>query len=214
MVRAAYNPKQVARILFGFVTENPTIYRREIENIVIFRGMYTFRPDSYHLRDFSAELLNHMAQDRELDMAALDGYFELLKQQGHHAEVFEISGGDMKQTSIRDAEHIFKQMKKEGFFRDDENLDMAVVDLSDILDEGLNYGGLVSVPNIAPIFFLRERPNEDDHRRCPLPGSGPSKLRYSFSSCEYDENSHIKPLVFAHLVGTESEDTWGLYLMR
>lgn len=58
------------RILFSFVSENPTKLRREFENIV----MSTRRPDSYDFRAVRAEILKHMAQAQELDMAALQGY--------------------------------------------------------------------------------------------------------------------------------------------
>lgn len=44
-------------------------------------------------------------------------------------------------------------------------------------------------------------------------GVGPQSCGTVFRVLEFDSNNHITPLVFTHLVGTESEDTWGPVLI-
>lgn len=71
-----------------------------------------------------------------VDMAVLRGYCGLLNDVESRAEVWILSGKDMKGIRVRDSFNLFEQFKKDGLFTKGEAFYETVVEISDIEDEG------------------------------------------------------------------------------
>lgn len=154
VVRAAYTPRQVSRLIHQYITENIKIYIPENSDIVIFARIYTGRLEIHHFRFVPLELQNAMAMERAVYIASLERYCNFLEESGHTELLTIFLGLEMKSIAVKSAEHIFRQPEKEGSTPKGEVLYMSVVDLSDI-DESFRYYGGICAEHIVTHGNLR-----------------------------------------------------------
>ena len=203
----AYTAQQVARAVIEETCNEPNINTKTISAIVKAKGIYLRQPPVTHYRAIRRELLRHLCTSRAVNMAALDGYAQLLRDMGHKVDVIIINGLEMKQQRLKAAKHIFAQCKKAKSIPDDEVFNEDVVDYSDIDDNGRYYGGFVFVPSVASHICATGRMTASaDAAHCD--GIGPQSYGTTFEVVSYDANNHLFPLVFAHFVGAECLETW------
>lgn len=204
---AAYTAEQVARLLKSEIAQNPNITAKHIAGIVKAKGIYTRQPPPYHYRAVLKVLRSEMAKSRAIQMAAMEGFADLLRDEGHYVKIIIVSGSEMKTIRRKAAEFIFRQCKLSGTIGKDEQFDVECVKTDDIKDNGRYYGGFIFVPSCARHFIQTARLTTcADAAHCQ--GVGPQSYGTVFQVLGYDTNNHILPLVFAHFVGTECRDTW------
>ena len=104
-------------------------------------------------------------------------------------------------------EYILRQLRKGGFVPEEASFDHRVVDCSDIVDGRKYYSGFVFVPSIASHFCKYGRAaTAADAAHCH--GCRPQSYGTTYEVIGYDANHSIAPLLLAHTVGTESEESW------
>ncbi|CAN8075950.1 unnamed protein product [Agarophyton chilense] len=148
-----------------------------------------------------------MTATRAVDMAALEGFTQLLRDCEHTVKVFIISRIEMKRQRLKAAEYIFKQFQKTKKIDKDAVFDRDVVEISDIKDNERYYGGFLFVPSVAERYCKKGRRTtaaDAAHRD----GVGPLSYGTTFEVVTYDTNHHLLPLLFAHLIGAECYETW------
>lgn len=203
----AYTPLQVSRAVLGEASSDPNITAAKIGCLVRAKQIYKRQPPDSHYRSVRLDILRHMTASRAVDMAALEGYAELLRSCGHTVRIFIIDGVEMKAQRVKAAQHIFKQCKKGKSIPADAVFSEDALDMSDISDTGKYYGGLLFVPSVANRYVeLGRKTAAADAAHCD--GVGPQSYGTSFEVVTYDTNMHLLPLVFAHFIGPENNDNW------
>lgn len=150
-----------------------------------------------------------MSASRAVDMAALDGYAQLLSSCGHIVRIFSTDGAQMWQQRCRSAKHIFEQCKKIKIVSTDAVCNPDVMDVSDINKDGRYYAGFLFVPNVAARYVSHGRSTAAaDAALCD--GVGLQLYGTAFEDVTYDSNMHLFPLVLAHFIGAESAKYWKL----
>lgn len=203
----AYTPTQIARCVLGDVSEDPNVTTRMISNLVSAQGIYNRQPSINHFRKVRQEVMHMLSASRAVDMAALQGFAELLNRFGYQVNVHTMSADEMRATRVKAAKHIFQQCKKAGSLPKDAMFDDNVVSLSDIKDGFTFYGGFTLVMPVASTYVLKGRKTAAADA-CHCDGIGPQSYGTLFEVVTYDANNHILPLVFAHFVGSECEEYW------
>ena len=92
--KSAYTPHQVSRLIFTAAAGQPHITGREIGIIVASKNIYARIPRSSFYTCVRKRLMAEKAMQREVQMAALEGYAALLEKCGHQvrpAQVFYLS---------------------------------------------------------------------------------------------------------------------------
>lgn len=145
----AYTPLQVARCILTEASDNPNITARHIRALVQSKEIYRRSPPDSHYRSVRMEIIRHMNASRDVDMASLEGYAELLRRCGHFVRLFVIDGVEMKTQRLKAAQHIFHLCKKGKSIPPDATFNASMVDMSDIDDTGRYYGGMLFVSSVA-----------------------------------------------------------------
>lgn len=203
----AYTAVQIARLLVFDGTQNGILSVAEISEYVKAKGIYNRHPDLRHFRAVKKVMVNMLRQTRAEDMAGLEGFARLLRSKGHTVEIYTHTAVEMKSIRMKAARYIFDQGKKNGTVQKEERFDPNIVDVSDIEDDHTYYGGFLFIPSIAVHMCRTARMTAAaDASHCQ--GVGPQSYGTTFEVILYDGNHHIVPILFAHAVGTESEETW------
>ncbi|CAN8065712.1 unnamed protein product [Agarophyton chilense] len=148
-----------------------------------------------------------MTATRAVDMAALEGFTQLLRDCGHTVKMFIISGVEMKRQRLKAADFIFKQCQKTKKIDKDSVFDRDVVEISDIKDTDRYHGGFLFVPSVAEQYCKKgRRTTAADAAQCD--GVGPQSYGTTYEVVTYDTNHHLIPLLFAHFIGAECFETW------
>ena len=170
------------------------------------KGFCLRQPPYTHYRTIRRELLRHLFTSRAVNMAALDGYAQLLRDVGHKVDIVIIGGKEMKEKRLKAAKHIFGQCKKAKSIPANEIFNEDAVDYSDIDDNGRYYGGFIFTPSVAQrICATGRRTASADAAHCD--GIGLQFYGTTFEVFAYDAKNHLFPLVFALFVGPESLQT-------
>lgn len=204
---AAYTPRQVARAVLEEASSEPNISAAKIAQLVKAKDIYRRQPPMSHFRSVRVEILKHMAASRSVDMAAMDGYADVLRSCGHTVHIYNMDGKSMKETRVKAARHIFNQCQKGKTIPKDAVFNEDVVDVSDIIDDGRYYEGLLFVPSVA-CQYIREGRNTCAADAAHCDGVGPQSYGTTFEVVTYDTNMHLLPLLFAHFVGAECHEYW------
>lgn len=110
----AYSAKQVPRLLYQDVSDNPIMSAKEIANTVRAKSIYTRNTCMRHYRAVNQVLVSHMTKTRGVKMAAMEGYVGLLREFGYTVEMTVISGKGMKRIRTKATQYIFNQFRKGG----------------------------------------------------------------------------------------------------
>lgn len=203
----AYTANQVARAIISDTDNDPAITTRTVQALVLAKGIYNRQPSPAHYRAVRLELQRRFYANRAVDMAAMAGYRTLLENSGHTVRLVTLNGDEMKKTRLKAARHIHDQSKKCRSIPIDAQFNPDTVDVADICDEGLYYGGFVFTPSIASHMCKEGRLTmAADAAHCE--GVGPQSYGTTFEVVGYDTNNHLIPLVFGHSVGPECYEFW------
>lgn len=203
----AYTARQVARLVVPELKNNPKLSTATIAAIVRAKGIYARQPSPRHYRAIRQIVMSLREKQREVDMASLSGFAQLLTEKGHTVSVMDCSASDMKEIRIKAAQHIFKQLQKMGCVPAKEKFNRDVVEQGDIADGKRYYSGLLFVPSTSAHFCSFGRlTTTADAAHCQ--GIGPQSYGTTFEVVGYDANNNLVPLLFYHYIGTESEESW------
>ena len=210
---AAYTAKHVARLILPDVRENPSMTTKTIATMVRTKEIYSRQPSIRHFRAVRTELAKIIAKYRLEEMASMEGYAELLRELGHTVEIFTCQAFEMRVIRVKAARFIFNQLRKSGHLPQDAQFDARVVDTSDVANRKVYYSGFVFVPSIASDFCESGRMTTSaDAAHCQ--GCGPQSYGTTFEVVGYDATHNLVPLLFAHSVGTECEETWTIVFSK
>ena len=102
-VSSVYTAKQVMWCVLPHLPEKGTLTACEIAAIVKTKEIFRQQPCARLFRAVQNELRRHMDGKRELQMAAMEGFIELLRKLGHRARLFTVGGKEMKDIRIKAA---------------------------------------------------------------------------------------------------------------
>lgn len=94
-----------------------------------------------------------------VDMAALQGFVELLNRCTYKVKVFILCLAEMRITRIKAAKKIFMLCKKRGLLHNYAKFQEHVIDVSNINDEVLLYKGFIVIMPVASVYLQRDRKN-------------------------------------------------------
>lgn len=94
------------------VSGNPNISARDIAVLMRAMQIYKRRPPDSDYQSICLDVLRHRSASRQVDMAVLKGYAELIWNSGNTVRTFLIDGMEMKAQRIKAARHIFVQCEK------------------------------------------------------------------------------------------------------
>ena len=207
----AYTAKQVARMILPELRGKSSVTTKFIVSIVNAKQIYTRQPGLRHFHAIKTELSRMMAAGTPEEMASVEGYALLLRELGHYVEIFTCSADEMREVRVKATRLIFRQRKKGGLLPEEEKFDHRIVQCSDIVEGRRYYSGFVFVLNIASHFCRYGRSTTAvDPAHCQ--GSGPQLYGTTYEVVVYDANRNLVPLLFAHTVATESEESWTMVL--
>lgn len=177
------------------LNRNPTILVNDLSKIIIAKGIYTRQPALRHFRAVKAELMDHLAKNSSMQMAAMESCANLLRILDQKVSVTVISGKQLKEARLKAAQLILNQSKKAGFLPRDERFHPNTVDLFDIPDIGRYYGGFLFIPNVADHLVRTARKtisaDAEHYQRI-----GPQSYRNTFEVILYDGNNHVTEIAF------------------
>lgn len=96
----SYTLNQVSTLLWDHLHVNPNMETVEIIRIVSSIGIYVRRSPTRHFRYVLLKYQERMAQSRIVNMAAFEGYFVLLIDNGHRVELITLSGAQMMDIRV------------------------------------------------------------------------------------------------------------------
>lgn len=193
------------------VIAEPNNPATKIAQLVKAKSLFRCQQSITHFRAVCIEIQKHMAATRAMDIAALEGYAELLRTCGHTVRTFTVDGAAMKETRNKTARHIFNQFQKGNTIPKNAMFKKSVADLSDIQDDGGYYTGILFVTNVAR-KYIKEGRKTCAAVAAHFDGVGPQSYDTTFEVVTYDKNMHLLSLLFAHFVGAECHKYWKIVL--
>lgn len=205
----AYQATQVARIIRPSLREDPNLSTYTVRKSLTDLNLFLRQPDPTFYRHVKTAALAEMEKQRDVEMAALPGYVELLRDLGHDVEVELFSAEQMRQVRYEAVKYINARLVSEGkITAEDARFDAAEVDVSDIVDGEEYYAGWRFVPNFADTFLLRCRKfGAADGAHCL--GKGQQSYGTASNVVMYDANYNVQNIVTTHSAAAEGTRTWG-----
>jgi hypothetical protein len=125
----------------------------------------------------------------------------------YQVELITVTGVEMKKIRVKAGLFIWNRNVKEGTISADAVFDPACVNVSDIVDEGMYYGGFVLTLSTAPNFCLKGlKAGYTDASHCE--GKGPQSFGTFGEVGTYDSNLHLHSVVLMHSAGNEDGGFW------